>query len=244
MMLGWSFAARMVDEIARVLRALGKNRYVSEVDHRIHWAVDAALAPDERFAAHAARFAARRTAEPTLEVGSRDPSLWREATLDDVVAVLGAFWDGGPEAATRRDRLREVLVSAGIPLPAQRPFESDPEEPPFPELVTLDWVLLAVDELDAEQHAGALGAMETAGEETETPSDPVYVEGPSLGPGELCDGAPRGVLEDDFMVWADGPYPYVDYVFRGVSKVARLVDPPVGPRDLDEEPGGAENRRA
>jgi hypothetical protein len=44
MMLAWSFAARTPDEVARLLRALGKHRYVHEVDHRIHWAVDQALA--------------------------------------------------------------------------------------------------------------------------------------------------------------------------------------------------------
>jgi hypothetical protein len=41
-------------------------------------------------------------------------------------------------------------------------------------------------------------------------------------------------LPTDFLVWSDGAYSYVDYVFRGVAKAARLVDPPVGPRDLDE----------
>ena len=43
-MLAWSFAARTPDEIARLLRSLGKHRYVREVDHRLHWSVDHALA--------------------------------------------------------------------------------------------------------------------------------------------------------------------------------------------------------
>ncbi len=241
MMQGWSFAARMVDEVARVLRALGKNRYTREVEHRIHWAVDAALAEDPLFAEHARRFAARRVGDPALEPGSRDPSLWRSATMDEVASALGAFWGGGPAAAACHDALRRALEGAGIAYPAHRPFASDPEEPPFPELILSDWVLLAVDELDADQHAGALAALESAGEATETPSDPVYVEAPALGPVELCEGAPRGVLVDDWLVWADGAYPYVDYVFRGVSKVARLVDPPQGPRDLDASPAEAED---
>ena len=45
-------------------------------------------------------------------------------------------------------------------------------------------------------------------------------------------GAANGVLADDFMIWADGPYAYVDYVLRGAAKAAKLVDPPVGYRDL------------
>ena len=50
---------------------------------------------------------------------------------------------------------------------------------------------------------------------------------------ELAEGAPRGVLPADFLVWSDGDYSYVDYVLRGVAKAAQLVDPPVGLRDLD-----------
>ena len=49
---------------------------------------------------------------------------------------------------------------------------------------------------------------------------------------ELTLGAPNGVLADDFLVWSEGPYAYADYVFRGASKAARLVDPPVGYRDI------------
>ena len=45
------------------------------------------------------------------------------------------------------------------------------------------------------------------------------------------DGAEQAALPCDLMLWADGPYSYVDYVFRGVSKVAKLQTPPVGYRD-------------
>ncbi len=227
MMLAWSFSARMLDEVARLLRALGKNRYVSEVDHRIHWSVDAALADLPAFAEHARAFAQRRAAEPTLDPASRDPSLWRSATVDEVVAALGAFWEPGAAVEARRARLTSLLGDAGVSPATHQPFESDPEEPPFPELVTLDWVLLAVDELDADQHAGALSSLEAHGGEIQTPSDPVYVEGPALSLPELCAGAPHGVLERDVEIWADGPFGYVDYLFRGVSKAAKLVDPPV-----------------
>lgn len=233
MMLAWSFAARMVDEVARVLRALGKNRYVREIDHSIHWSVDAALADLPAFAEHARRFEARRAAEPGLEPGSRDPSLWRAAGVEDVIAALTAFWTPDPGLEARRQRLLDALVGAGVAIPDHEPFATDPDEPPFPELIRCDWVYLAVDELDADQHAGALRALEDLAEPIETPSDPVYVEGPAVGAVELLDGAPSGVLEDDWLVWADGPYGYVDYVFRGVSKVAKLVDPPEGPRDLE-----------
>ena len=44
--------------------------------------------------------------------------------------------------------------------------------------------------------------------------------------------APNGALADDLIIWSDGPYAYADYVFRGASKGAKLVEPPVGYRDI------------
>jgi hypothetical protein len=231
MMLAWSFAARSVDEVARLLRTLSKNRYVSEVDFRIHWTVDQALADIPSFAAHAAAFEARRKRERDLEVASRDPSLWRQALMEETIAALEAFWTPGDARDRYRARLLEALASTGLPNASHEPFACPPDEPPHPELILLDWVYLPVDELDTDRHAGALSAMEEAEEEVNA-SAPIYVEGPTIAAPELCDGAPNGVLHDDFMVWSDGPYSYSDYVFRGASKAAKLVDPPVGYHDF------------
>lgn len=231
MMLAWSFSARTVEEVARLIRTLSKNRYVSEVDHRIHWTVDRALRDLPAFAAHAAAFDARLAKSGDLDPASRDPSLWRPASLDEIAAALTAFWTPGDEARVYRARLLEAIASTGLPPAAHAPFTCPAEEPPHPELILLDWVFLPVDELDTDHHAGALGAMEDSGEEV-NPSAPVYVEGPILAAPELCDGAPNGVLGGDFLVWSDGPYSYTDYVFRGASKAAKLVDPPEGPEDI------------
>lgn len=231
MMLAWSFAARSSDEIARLLRALSKNRYVSEVDLRIHWTVDHALADLPMFAPHAKAFEARRAREPDLDPASRDPSLWRQALMEETIAALEAFWTPSDARDTYVRRLLDALASTRLPPAEHEPFACSPDEPPHPELILLDWVYLPVDELDADRHAGALAAMEEAEEEV-SPSDPVYVEGPILAAPELCEGAPNGVLHDDFMVWSDGPYSYSDYVFRGVSKAAKLVDPPEGYHDF------------
>jgi len=86
-MLAWSFAARTVDEVARLVRALGKHRYVREVDHRIHWAVDAALAEHPAFAPHAAAFATRCARAPALDLRSRAPELWRPAPADEAIPL-------------------------------------------------------------------------------------------------------------------------------------------------------------
>jgi len=231
MMFAWSFAARTPDEIARLVRALSKHRYVAEVDHRIHWLVDRALAELPRFAPHAAAFDERRRREGTLDPCSRDPSLWRPASLDELALAFDAFWSPGEQAQQHRERLLAEMTAAGIALPSHRPFECHPEDPAHPELILLDWVLLPVDELDAERHAGALAAMEEAEEEVNA-SAPVYQEGPMLSAVELCEGATNGVLADDFFVWSEPPYSYADYVFRGSAKSARLVDPPIGYLDL------------
>lgn len=239
MMLAWTFAARMIDEVARLLRAMGKHRYVKESDLRLHWAVDAALRDLPGFAEAAARFEDTCARTPDLRKNSRDPRLWRPAGADDVIAVLTAFWSPSDEAIERRRALVVALQEAELPICEHAPFESDAESPPFPELVLLDWVFLPVDELDTERHAGVLAALEDAGEEVH-PSEPVYVEGPAFTVVELCDGAPMGILAEDLFFWADGPRAYLDYVFRGVSKAAKLEEPPVGPDDDDDEDAGDE----
>jgi len=231
-MLAWSFSARTLDEIERLLRALGKHRYVREVDHRVHWTVDRALADLPTFDRHAEVFTLRRKNERGLEIASRDPSLWRKASIDEVVEILRAFWTPGEAAEKRKKALREALAETGLPAQTHEPFDASADEPPHPELVLLDWVLFPVDELDADRHRGALEAMEEAGEEV-NPSAPVYQEGPILALPELCQGAKNGEIEEDFLVWSDGPYSYSDYVFRGASKVAKLAEPPVGYNDLD-----------
>lgn len=115
MMLAWSFSARTVDEIERLLRALGKHRYVREVDHRIHWTIDQTLADLPAFTPHARVFDLRRRNEKNLEPESRDPSLWRSASIEDIVTALRAFWIPGAEAERRKNRLRELIQNLGLP---------------------------------------------------------------------------------------------------------------------------------
>jgi hypothetical protein len=231
MMLAWSFSARTADEVAALLRALGRHRYVREADLRVHFAVDRALSADPTFGPRAAAFEARRKREPELDLRSRDPSLWRPASVDEIVAALTTFWTPDEAGLGARARLLDVLEELDLAGAEHEPFASPAEEPPHPELILLDWVLLPVDELDADRHAGALTALEESGEEI-NPSAVIYQEATVLSAAELVRGAPNGALVDDFVVWSDGPYPYADYVFRGASKMAKLVEPPVGYRDI------------
>jgi hypothetical protein len=231
MMFAWSFAARTAEEVGRLVRALGRHRYLREADLRVHFTVDRALAADPIFARHAAAFEARIRREPDLDLRSRDPSLWRPASADEIVAALTAFWTPGEAGDVARERLLDELEERGLDFAEHEPFASPSEEPPFPELILLDWVLLPVDELSADRHAGALGALEESGEEI-NPSAPVYQEATALAAPELVLGAHNGVLAEDFVIWSEGPYPYADYVFRGAAKAAKLVEPPEGYRDL------------
>lgn len=230
MMLAWSFATPTVDEVGRLLRGLGKHRYVRETDHRLHWTVDRALASLPTFAERASRFEAAWSGR-TSELTSRDPDLWTPASVDVVIEALTAFWSPGEAAANHARRLAEIFGKAGFPMPDHPPFEPPEDDPPFPELVLLDWILLPVEELDSERHEGALQAMVLASE-VPPPSEPVYQEGPTISLRELSDGAPDGQLVEDFVIWSDGPYSYSDYVLRGVAKVAKLREPPVGYHDL------------
>lgn len=231
MMFAWSFAARTPDEVGRLVRALGRHRYLREADLRLHFLVDRALADLPDFARQAAAFEARLGREPDLDPRSREPSLWRPASVDEIVVALTTLWTPDETGLRARERLVDALEELDLAGGDHAPFTSSPEEPPHPELVLLDWVLLPVDELDADRHAGALATLEESGEEID-PSAPVYQEATAISAAELVLGAPNGVLADDFLIWSDGPYPYADYVFRGASKGAKLVEPPVGYRDL------------
>ncbi|APR83817.1 Hypothetical protein A7982_09166 [Minicystis rosea] len=231
MMYAWSFAARTADEVGRLVRALGRHRYLREADLRLHFTIDRALAADPMFAPHAAAFEARVRREPELDLRSRDPSLWRAASADELVAALTTFWTPDAAGEAARERLLDALEDLDLELAEHEPFASSSEEPPHPELILLDWVLLPVDELDPDRHAGALAALEDSGDEI-TASAPIYQEATVLAAPELVLGAPNGVLAEGFVIWSEGPYAYADYVFRGASKMAKLVEPPEGYRDV------------
>jgi hypothetical protein len=232
-MLGWSFSARTAEEVGALLRALGRHRYLRQAEHAVHWSVDEALSFLPSFAGRALAFRERRGRERALDVGSRDPSLWRPADVEEVIAVLATFWTPGPDADRAAARLADVFAAVELEPSSHEPFRSNPEDPPHPELLWLEWELFPIDELDIERHAGALRGLELSGEEVNV-SASVYQEATCLAFPELARGAPRGVLPEDLIIWSDGAYSYVDYVFRGVAKAAKLVDPPIGLRDLEE----------
>jgi hypothetical protein len=225
-MYGWSFSTPTVHDLSRLLRALGKHRYLATAEHSLHFSVDAALCELGGFGEQHDAFQAGAGG---LDLASRDPRLWRDASVDEVGDALALFWSNASYAAGARERLSQLLRDAGLTALDHTPFEADPDAGAHPELVRLDWRLSSPDELDTERHAGALRAMERAEEEVD-PSEPPVVEAMLLAEPELTHGRAPAEL----MLWADGPYSYCDYVFRGVAKAAKLPSLPVGYHDIDE----------
>lgn len=234
-MQAWAFPCADVDEVAALLKALNKHRYVQETEHRLHWAVDAALAEHEPFGRHARAFAERKRRERELDPSSYDPTLWRVAPIEEVAEALRLFWTPGAVASAAASRLRALIQHEGLPIPEREPFEGDADFPDHPQLIQLSWRLLPICDLDIDRHAGALRALDDSGEEVDV-SAPVDQEGPDLGVVELTEGVQEGSLVSEFLVWADGSRVYSDYVFRGACKSARLPWQPEGPEG-DAEAG-------
>lgn len=228
-MWAWSFPARNIDDVERLLRSLSRHRYLRSSEFRIHWAAEQALRDTPPFSARAVAFESQRG---NLELDSYDPRLWSALTLDEVCLALRLFWEPTDAAARRAALLGEALTSVGVSLPHHAPFSSSAESPPHPELLLLDWELLSVDMLDSERHTGGLHAIATSESEEYGPSEPVCQEGPTLSFVELTRGAEEGALVEDFAVWSEGPYAYANYVFMGVAKSAKLSGMPEGYRDI------------
>jgi len=218
------------DEAARLVRALGKHRYVAGRLIVVHALAIAAADPDDAWAREL-------LATPGLDLGSRDERLFASVDEERLAHVLGAFWGG--DAASRaavHERLASWLERAGLPFPdsfeAASPFDESAEDEMFPVLVDAGWELLRLAELDPQRHAGAIGAygdaitFESARFEEENavpPRAPYVQELPALGANELLRGVdPSGALVDRLHLFVEGEPIYQDYVTRGVLRAAKL----------------------
>ena len=182
-----------------------------------------------------ARAAARRELckkRPDLDLASRDPALWSYADTEVIIEALSVFWTPGPDAERASLRLRELLAQAELGLASHAPFESDPEEPPHPELIRLDWEFFRSTSSIPSGTPGRCARSSWLAKRSTCRRPFTRSRSASRTPSSRM-GAPHGVLPTDFLVWSDGDYSYIDYVFRGVAKAARLVDPPAGVRDFE-----------
>jgi hypothetical protein len=222
--------ARTAEEAARLVRALGRHRYVAGRVHLVHAFVWASLAPSEGLA-DAQAWAARALGSGVIDISSRDERLWRPSTDEELALVVEGFL--GPETAPdARAKLAAWLEHAELPLPDAEPFDEAAEDDTHPILVDAGWELYPLSALDPERHKGAIQAFgasilfEAAKfEEEECIPPSVHLqELPALGPIELLRGSDRaGALTSELVVWVEGHPTYHDYVLRGVRRAAKLA---------------------
>ncbi len=226
------------NEAVKLVRALGAHRYVASRAHDIHaFVYEAARAAGED--ALTARGGlddglawAKRTIDSgksgILDLGSKDPRLLRRAPDDELVRLLGLFWDH--ENAPRvRDALAERLRSIDATVHEGLPFDESREADVFPLLVDAGWELLPLRQLDEERHRGVIEAygervfFEGArfDEENAVPERTYLYELPALGDAELLHAVDeQGNLRAPLVLWAECEETYLDYLLRGITRSA------------------------
>jgi hypothetical protein len=211
-----------VDEALRVVRALGKHRYVAGRMHLVH-----ALAACD-LEGEIGRWARFVIGDDSVDKASRDERLVRRASEDDVCAVLAWFWE--EETRGRAcDALLERLEALDVDVTMGDPF-AEAEEDVFPVMVDAGFELLPLGELDPERHRGVIEAYGervhydvACFEEREHLPPIVHLqELPAIGVAELVRGARDGVLTEPLSLWLQGDETYQDYVVRGVLRAAKI----------------------
>lgn len=211
-----------VDDALRVVRALGKHRYVAGRMHFVH-----ALAAAD-VSGPVGTWARGVLADDAIDKASRDERLLWRASEDDVCAILARFWDESTRGPAC-DALLERLEAAGVGVAMAEPFGAD-EDDVFPLLVDAGFELLPLAELDQARHRGAIEAYSerihyevACFEEREHVPRVVHLqELPVLGACELVRGARDGELVDPLSLWLSGDETYQDYVVRGVLRAAKV----------------------
>ena len=219
-----------LEDVVRVLRALGGHRYVAATDVRVH-AFLLAVADVPELETHVA-WARAVLADDTIDAMSRAPELWRSVTHKELAFALEAVWlrEGASE---RRTKLRAIFDAADMALDETRElFDERLEGTLHPVLIDAGWELLRLAELDAERHRGVMDAFGDAlsfesarfEEQSSIPAPAAYaLEVPAFGAEEVLFMPDR--VPSPFVVWVEGPEPYLDYLLRGVAKVAKVPEP-------------------
>ncbi|MFO0666437.1 MAG: hypothetical protein U0174_20950 [Polyangiaceae bacterium] len=220
-----------LEDIVRLIRSLGAHRYVAKADVRVHALVidgSGEVAGLEDAQAQARTVLADGSCDPA----SRAPELWIEIGHKELAALLEAYWcTEGAEA--RRAALKTRLESLELPIDAECTlFDEGREQDIHPVLVDAGWELFRLSELDPERHRGVIDAFDDAlsfasarfEEESAIPPPEAYaLELPAFGAEEVLFAPERAPVP--FVVWVNGPEPYLDYLLRGVAKVAKIAEP-------------------
>lgn len=229
-MIGIELPAYRVDEVVRVVRALGSHRYVAGRLHLVHAFVFASL-PAVAALEEARTWAAGVLQDPAIDASSRDERLWRRSSDAEVAAALEAFWTPGAASEAARQELTDWLERAELPIAEAAPFDESVEEDIHPLLIDAGWELIALASLDPERHKGAIAwfgepiAFETAvfDEECAIPPVTYLQELPAIGPVELLRGtSEEGELVEPLTLWTEGNEAYHAYLLAGVKRAAKL----------------------
>ena len=232
--IGHEIEATTGEELVRFIRALGQHRYVTSRLHLVHAiAVEAAGISGDPALGEARAWAESVLENDEIDKASKDERLYRRVSESELVAILSAFWVPSPTRPTATITLLMRLAEIGVapPDPEAEPFDESAEEDMFPVLVDAGWELSTLRALDPERHRGAIAAFGDAmsfdvakfEEENAIPELVTLHELPALGPLELLSAVDdQGTLNAPFVLWTSGNETYVDYVLRGVLKVAKL----------------------
>lgn len=237
-MIAIDLGVERVDQVLRLVHALGAHRYVAGRLHLVHALAAASVGDDAGSTLGDAREWALATieghtgsGESGIDVASRDERLWRRSSDREVAAVLDAFWTPGARSRVARETLRDLLERHGLPTNDHLPFDPAAESTIHPMVIDAGWEFFGLRELDPDRHKGAIAAFGARvafdsarlEEATASAAAPHLCELPALGAAELLGGADAdGALTQPFVVWAQGNETYLDYVFRGVQRAARL----------------------
>jgi hypothetical protein len=220
-------------EAIRVVRALGAHRYVAGRLVVVHaFAFDAIDLPDAPPSVGDALAWSRRALGPSdIDRASKDPRLFRNASQDEVTAVLETFWTPGARADQAHERLMNRLEAEGLEVGSHTPFDEEAEDDIHPCLIDAGWELHPLSALDPERHKGAILAFDETilfegarfEEENAIPPLRYLQELPAFGPVELLRGVdPDGVLKEPLVLWTEGSEVYQDYVLRGALRAAKV----------------------
>jgi hypothetical protein len=243
--IGHEIEAASGAELVRFVRALGQHRYVSSRLHLVHvFAIEAACLAaagveeaaagvDAGVLAEAKVWAAGVLGDGAVDRASKDERLYRRVTDAELAAVLASFWGDGERRERAALALAERLVEIGAEPPDldALPFDESSEDDMFPVLVDAGWELLPLSSLDPERHKGALAAFDDVlafdvakfEEENALPPPVTLHELPALGALELLGALDAtGATRTPFVLWTSGNETYVDYVLRGVLKIAKI----------------------
>lgn len=236
-MEGLELPCRNAAEVGRAIRALGSHRYVGGRLLNVHAAAFHAIegvvsAESQPIVEEGLSWARAILSDASVDPASRDERLYRRSSEKEAAAILETLW--GASGAIAQARLRDWLTRAELMSAVsatQLPFDEAHEDDIHPLLIDAGWELLSLAELEPERHRGAIEAYGDAisfasacfEEASAIPKRVNLHELSAIGPVEALYGVDNeGSLREPLVLYVAGDETYLDYVFRGILRSAKL----------------------